>query len=75
MVWGGKVKKNIFKKCGEKTKHNCSANSAIYGLGFIGALVYNFSVATGFWSGVLGFLKAIVWPALLVYKLMLFLSL
>jgi len=42
-------------------------SSAIYGLGLIGAAVYFISHATGFWMGVLGFLKAIVWPAVLVY--------
>jgi len=41
---------------------------AVYGLGFIGAAVYFISTATGFWVGVLGFLKAIVWPAFLVYQ-------
>jgi hypothetical protein len=42
--------------------------SAVYGLGFIGAAVYFISHATSFWMGVLGFLKAIVWPAVLVYE-------
>jgi hypothetical protein len=41
---------------------------AVYGIGFIGAAVYYISTATGFWIGVLGFLKAIVWPAFLVYE-------
>jgi len=41
---------------------------AVYGLGLIGAAVYYISVATSFWMGVLGFLKAIVWPAFLVYE-------
>lgn len=41
---------------------------AVYGLGFIGAAVYFISTAAGFWAGVLGFLKAIVWPAFLVYQ-------
>jgi len=40
---------------------------AVYGLGLIGAAIYFISMATSFWMGVLGFLKAIVWPALLVY--------
>jgi len=40
---------------------------AVYGLGFIGAAVYFISHATGFWIGVLGVLKAIVWPAILVF--------
>ncbi len=42
--------------------------SCLYGLGFVGAAVYFISNATGFWMGVLGFLKAIVWPAFLVYE-------
>ena len=42
-------------------------NSAVYGLGFIGAVIYYVSTATGFWIGVLGILKAFVWPAFLVY--------
>ncbi len=41
-----------------------------YFLGFIGAAIYYISTATGFWSGVLGVLKAIVWPAFLVFKLL-----
>jgi hypothetical protein len=41
---------------------------AVYGLGFIGAAVYYISTAASFWLGVLGFLKAIVWPAFLVYE-------
>jgi hypothetical protein len=48
---------------------------AIYGLGFIGAAVYYISTATGFWMGVLGFLKALVWPAFMVYGLLKFLGL
>jgi hypothetical protein len=42
--------------------------SAVYGLGFIGAAVYFIGHADSFWIGVLGFLKAIVWPAFLVYQ-------
>ena len=47
--------------------HNTSSN-AVYGLGFIGAAIYYMMQATGFWMGVMGFLKAIVWPAFLVYE-------
>ena len=42
--------------------------SAVYGLGFIGAAVYFISHAATFWLGVLGFLKALVWPAFLIYE-------
>jgi hypothetical protein len=49
-------------------------SSAIYGLGFIGAAIYYLSNATDFWMGVLGFLKAIVWPAFLVHAWLKFLG-
>lgn len=42
--------------------------SAVYGLGFIGAAVYFISHATTLWTGFLGFLKALVWPAFLIYQ-------
>jgi hypothetical protein len=52
-----------------KTNNPCNASSnAVYGLGLIGAAIYFISQATSFWMGVLGFLKAIVWPAFLVYE-------
>ena len=53
-----------------KEKHSQAPASAIYALGFIGAAIYYISVATSFWVGVLGFLKAIVWPVFLVYELL-----
>lgn len=48
----------------------CYTGGTIYGLGLIGAAVYFISHAMGFWMGVLGFLKAIVWPAILVYEIL-----
>ena len=56
-------KNKVMKK--EIPQH--APHSAVYGLGFIGATVYYISNATSFSLGVLGFLKAIVWPAFLVY--------
>jgi hypothetical protein len=41
---------------------------AVYGLGFIGSAVYYLSIAPTFWIGVYGLLKALVWPAILVYQ-------
>jgi hypothetical protein len=41
---------------------------AVYGVGLIGALVYFIKVADSFGAGVVGVLKALVWPAFLVYK-------
>lgn len=45
-------------------------SEAVYGLGLIGAWVYYFGHATTLWMGVLGFLKGIVWPGLMVYELL-----
>lgn len=45
-----------------------------YFLGFIGSAVYYISTATGFWNGVLGVLKSLVWPAFLVFELLKFLG-
>lgn len=47
---------------------------AVYGLGLIGALVHYIQQADGFWSVVLGILKALVWPAFVVYDLLKFLA-
>ena len=47
--------------------------NAVYGLGLIGALVFYIQHAHGFWGVVLGILKALVWPAFVVYDLLKFL--
>lgn len=47
--------------------HNAPAG-AIYGLGLIGAAIYFISQASTFWLGVLGFLKALVWPVFFVWE-------
>ena len=52
----------------QKIQKSAHAPSCVYGLGFIGAAIYFISVATGFWVGVLAFLKAIVWPVFIVYE-------
>ena len=44
----------------------------IYSLAFIGAAFYYIQHATTFWIGVLGVLKAAIWPAMLMYKLLSF---
>jgi hypothetical protein len=42
----------------------------IYFLGFIGAAVYYLHVSYGFWPSIVALLKALVWPAYLVYHLL-----
>jgi hypothetical protein len=51
-----------------KIVNRTSASVPVYGFGFIGALVYYIQHATTFAMGLLGILKAIVWPAMLVYQ-------
>jgi hypothetical protein len=58
------VTKNIYR----------NAADAVYGLGLIGALVYFLQHATTFVMGLFGLLKAIFWPAMIVYKLLEFLK-
>ena len=58
-------------KCSTQ-QHGCSGGA--YCLGFLGAAIYYISTATGFWNGVLGVLKAVVWPVFLVYELLKFIG-
>jgi hypothetical protein len=64
----GEIKFRINKEaCGHI--HKSKSCGAIYGLGLVGALIYFISTATSFWGGVVGVLKALVWPAFMVYGL------
>ena len=45
-------------------------NDAIYGFGVLGAAIYFVQTAQGFWMCLVGILKAIVWPAFLLYKVL-----
>lgn len=64
-----------------ETKKNFSSHASgasgggVYFFAFIGAVIYFLQQATTFGEGVIGVLKAIVWPAILVYKLFGFLGL
>ncbi|NVK29325.1 MAG: hypothetical protein HWE14_14825 [Flavobacteriia bacterium] len=51
-----------------KDKVKNGGSGAVYGLGFIGAAVYYVGHAATFWMGVWGFVKALLWPAFLVYE-------
>lgn len=48
--------------------------SAVYGLGFIGALVFFFQQASSFVDVLVAFFKSLFWPAYLVYQLFSFLA-
>jgi hypothetical protein len=53
----------------------CGGNGAwggIYGLAFIGSLVYYIQHADTFLGGVVGVFKAIFWPAFVIYEVLQF---
>jgi len=57
----------------EKNQCGChcgACGGSVYFLGFVGAAVYYLQQSTTFWTGVVGILKALVWPAFLAYKLL-----
>lgn len=64
------------KSCSKGKVGNATTAGAggLYCMGFIGAAVYYIQLADGFWLGVLGILKAFVWPGFMVYELMKFLG-
>ena len=69
------------KKTSKKEKIKCDMNTAscgtggaFYFLGFIGALIYYVTNAVSVWDAIFGFFKALVWPAFLVYELLVFLG-
>lgn len=60
-------------KCWKMNKGG-SPNGVVYGLGFIGAAIYYIQHADTFLVGVVGILKALVWPAFFVYHIIEFLK-
>jgi len=64
---------NKKENCCEKVKNKCGSGSGvcgggIYGLAFLVATFYYIQHAESFWMGVWGILKALMWPAILIYK-------
>ena len=57
-----------------KVVYQRGASEAVYGFGFIGACIFYFTHATTFWIGVLGFFKALAWPAILVFEALKYLN-
>ena len=45
-------------------------SGGLYGLAFIGALVYYLQHAATVWAGIVGVFKALFWPAVLMYKVL-----
>ena len=55
-------------------KNSGAAGDTIYGLGLVGAIVYYIQHADSFLVGFIGVLKAVVWPAMVVYKILEYLN-
>lgn len=49
---------------------NNAGSGAIYGLGFLGALVYFIQHATSFWDAIVGIFYSIFWPGVILYKVL-----
>ena len=47
---------------------------AVYFLGFIGAVVYYWQHAHGFWAHVWAVIEALLWPAFVIYHLLVHIS-
>jgi hypothetical protein len=63
-----KVKRNVKKSKSKVNIEVGKSSSAFYFFGIVGSAIYFISTADGFWDGVLGVLKSLVWPAFLVFE-------
>ena len=54
----------------KKAMNNNGMCGGVYGMAFIGAAIYFIQHALTFWDGVWGFIRALFWPATLIYKLL-----
>ena len=63
-----KVKRNLKKTKGKVNIQVGKNSSAFYFLGMVGSTIYFISTAAGFWDGVLGVLKSLVWPSFLIFE-------
>lgn len=57
-------------KCRKQSAASHGAQNTVYGMGFIGALIYFVLHTSGFWGIVWAIVKAIFWPAFMVYKIL-----
>ncbi len=56
------------------TNAGAGGAGAVYGLGLIGALVYYWQAADGFWLHIWAFFEAILWPAFFIYDVLKYVS-
>ena len=69
-----KKEKDCCDVSGYNYKPSCGCGGFAYITGVIGSAIYYISNANGFWMGVLGLLKSLVWPVFLVYELLKFIG-
>jgi len=55
---------------GKSNRGAGGGGGAVYGLGLIGAVVYYWQEANGFWEHLWAIGEGILWPALVVYDLL-----
>lgn len=60
--------------CGWRGAKGVDSGSLVWFLGAVGGSIYYIQQAETFGAGVVGVLKALVWPAMLVYELLEFLG-
>ena len=52
----------------ESKSRSSAGGGAVYGLGVLGAWVYFWQQADGFWWYVLAIVEGVLWPAFVVYR-------
>ncbi len=70
--WEKKIEKKFenWNECQKPQKNSGGfMGGGFYFLTFIGTAIYYIGQAPNFWYGVLGILKALVWPAMLIYEI------
>jgi len=74
MVTKKSTKRAPKMKCCNWDFHGKCDGGFAYFLGFIGAAIYYVSNSIGVWGGVVGVLKAAVWPAFLIHAVLTFIG-
>ncbi len=64
--WGDKFEK--YGSCCNTHSSSSFMGGGFYFLCFLGTAIYYIGQAPDFWMGVVGVLKALVWPAMLIYE-------
>jgi len=63
-----KVCENCNSKACRRNNNVSHGGDVVYVMGLIGAAIFFIGQAPDFWAGVVGFLKAIIWPIFMVFE-------